>query len=333
MLGEQLPNRRVRCRLCARLCNIPFGKIGYCGVRKNIDGELFSLNYGRLVAMHPDPIEKKPLSHFHPGSQVFSVATVGCNFSCIYCQNYDISQRRKVMEPFTEAEKVIKLAKDAKCQGITGTYNEPTIELEYLLDLMKLSKKNGFFTTWVSNGYLTPEAVELIAPLLDAITIDLKGSGNREFYRKNILVPSSDPIFESIKLLHSKGVHIEITDLIVPIKYGAEVSDMINLASWILENLGEETPFHLLRFHPDYKLTDTQPTSIDLLRKFWQTAKDEVGLKHVYVGNVLDKKFEATYCPNCQATCIERYQFGMIKNSLVNSDQCPSCGKRINIIS
>jgi pyruvate formate lyase activating enzyme len=331
LLGEPEAGGRVRCRLCARLCSIPEGKVGFCGVRINKGGRLYTLNYGRLVAMHADPIEKKPLNHFHPGSYVFSIATVGCNFACQYCQNYDISQRRVVREPYTPIERVLELTRAYHCQGVTGTYNEPTIEAEYLIDLMKEAKKRGFFTTWVSNGYLTPEAIELIAPHLDAITVDFKGSGNREFYRKYILVPSAEPIFEALKLLKARGVHIEVTDLIVPVPNGAEIEDIRRLAEWIATNLGEETPFHLLRFHPDYRMLDTPPTPFEILRRGREVAKG-VGLKHVYLGNVPDGEYENTYCPSCGALCIARRGFWVVKNLLKNGNQCPSCGRRLNVV-
>jgi len=331
ILGEPEAGGRVRCRLCARLCSLPEGKLGFCGVRINKGGKLYTLNYGRLVAMHADPIEKKPLNHFHPGSYVFSIATVGCNFACQYCQNYDISQRRVVQEPYTPIERVLELTRAYRCQGVTGTYNEPTIEAEYLIDLMKEAKKRGFFTTWVSNGYLTPEAIELIAPHLDAITVDFKGSGNREFYRKYILVPSAEPIFEALKLLKAHGVHIEVTDLIVPVPNGAKIEDIRRLAEWIAINLGEETPLHLLRFHPDYKMLDTPPTPFEILKRGREAAM-EAGLKHVYLGNVPDGEYENTYCPSCGALCILRKGFWVVKNLMKNGNQCSSCGRRLNVV-
>jgi pyruvate formate lyase activating enzyme len=331
LLGEAEAGGRVRCRLCARLCSLPEGKVGYCGVRINKKGRLYSLNYGRLVAMHADPIEKKPLNHFHPGSYVFSIATVGCNFACQYCQNYDISQRRIVQEPYTPIQRILEFTRAYHCQGITGTYNEPTIEAEYLIDLMKEAKKKGYFTTWVSNGYLTPEAVDLIAPHLDAITVDFKGSGNEDFYRRYILVPSAEPIFETLKLLKMKGVHIEVTDLIVPVPTGAEIEDITKLAAWITANLGEGTPFHLLRFHPDYRMLDIPSTPFEVLKKGLKAAK-EAGLKHVYLGNVPDGEYENTTCPFCGALCIERRGFWLVSNRLKNGNQCPSCGHKLNIV-
>jgi len=322
---------RVRCFLCPRYCSIPDGKIGFCGVRRNLGGKLYTLNYGRLIAMAADPIEKKPLSHFHPGSFVFSIATAGCNFACLYCQNYDISQRRKVEEPYTPPEEVIRLARRYGCQGVTGTYNEPTIQMEYLLDVMKMAKESGLFTTWVSNGYLTPEAVEAVAPYLDAITVDFKGSGNRQFYRKYVMVPSAEPIYDALIGLKRGGVFIEITDLIVPVPEGDSIEDIGKLASWIVENLGEDTPMHLLRFHPDYKMLDTPWTPMETLKAGWRAAKD-AGLKYVYLGNVLDKKYESTYCPNCGAICIERHGLSFVRIHLKDGYYCPRCGYKINVV-
>ncbi len=236
-----------------------------------------------------------------------------------------------MQEPYTPIEKVLELTRAYQCQGVTGTYNEPTIEAEYLIDLMREAKKRGYFTTWVSNGYLTPEAVELIAPHLDAITVDFKGSGNRDFYRKYILVPSAEPIFETLKLLKAKGVHIEITDLIVPVQSGAEIEDIKKLAEWVAANLSDETPFHLLRFHPDYRMLDTPYTPIETLTKGWAVAR-EAGLKHVYLGNVPEGGYEDTTCPSCGAICIERRGFWLVKNFLKNGNQCPSCGRKLNIV-
>lgn len=331
MFYTPLEGSRVRCHLCARLCNIPEGKVGFCGVRKNVGGKLYSLNYGRLVAMAVDPIEKKPLSHFHPGSYVFSIATVGCNFACMYCQNYDISQRRKVEEPYTPPEEVVRLAKVYHSQGITGTYNEPIIEAEYLIDVMKLAKKEGLFTTWVSNGYFTLEAVDAVAPYLDAITVDFKGSGNQEFYKKYIMTPSAQPIFDALEALKEQGVHIEITNLIVPVPTGSSLDDIKKLAGWVRDHLGDETPFHLLRFHPDYKMMNVPGTPIELLKGGWRLAKQE-GLKYVYIGNVYDPKYENTYCPSCGELCIERHVMSYVRNYLKEGARCPSCGYHINVV-
>jgi pyruvate formate lyase activating enzyme len=322
--------KRVHCFLCARHCNIPDGKIGFCGVRKNLDGKLFTLNYGRLTAMAADPIEKKPLNHFHPGSTVFSIATAGCNLGCLYCQNYDISQRRTVSEPYTPPEKVISMTKQSACQGLSGTYNEPTIQAEYLIDVMKMAKNEGLFTTWVSNGYLTLEAVDAVSDCLDAITVDFKGSGNQEFYRKYAMVPSSQPIFEVLKALKERNVHIEITDLIVPIPSGSSLEDVGYLANWIKDNLGEETPLHLLRFHPDYRMMNVPPTPVEMLESAWTVARDS-GLIYVYLGNVQDTSYANTYCPICRTLCIDRQRLGSVKNFLKNKDHCPKCDHHINI--
>ena len=327
---EKLSENKVRCNLCARRCIISEGLIGFCGVRKNIGGKLYSLNYGRLAAMNIDPIEKKPLMHFKPGSRVMSIATVGCNFACKFCLNYDLSQRRKVTESYIPPELVVKETIREGAHGISYTYNEPTIFAEYAIEVMKLAHKSGLFNTWVTNGYMTTESLELIAKDLDAATVDFKGNANADFYKKYMLVPTPEPIFESLIEMKRRGVFIEITNLVVPVKEGSNLEDVKKLAEWIVENLGPETPFHLLRFHPDYKLLNVPPTPVEMLEKHAEAAKNE-GLKYVYIGNVWGHPLENTYCPSCGYKVIERMGFYIIKIDLDNS-RCPKCGYKINIV-
>lgn len=326
-----LEGGRVKCYLCPRFCSIPVGKVGFCGVRGNHEGKLYALSYGRLTAAAMDPIEKKPLFHYKPGSQVFSISTAGCTFACQFCQNYDISQRRRVTEPYTPPELVVEWAVEAGADGITGTYNEPTTQIEYLLDVMKLAHDRGLFTTWVSDGYMTPEAVDALAPHLDAITVDFKGNANVQFYRKYIYVPSPEPIFEAIRLLHRKGVHVEVTNLVVPVAEGSILEDVEHLATFVRDELGEDAAFHLLRFHPDYKMLDVQPTPKELLVKMYELARS-VGLKYVYLGNVWEDKYETTYCPRCGEALVVRQIFGVVKNVLKDG-RCPVCAASVPIVS
>jgi pyruvate formate lyase activating enzyme len=322
---------RIHCYLCARHCKIPEEGIGFCGVRKVIDGRLYALNYGRLIAMHMDPIEKKPLSHFMPGTSVLSIATVGCNFACQYCQNWDISQRRKVVGSYSSPEDVIENAIMYNADGLSYTYNEPTIFAEYAIDIMESAHKKNLFNTWVTNGFMTPEALEEIGKYLDAATVDFKGHGNREFYRKYIYVKDSTPIFDALLVMKEMGVFIEITDLVVPVKNGYLREDLRRLARWVVDNLGPETPFHLLRFHPDYRMLDVPHTPVDVLEEGVEIAKGE-GLQYVYIGNVWGHRYEDTYCPECNYKVVDREGFYIKSFEITEDSRCPRCGYKLNFI-
>ncbi len=321
----------IHCFLCARHCKIPENQIGFCGVRKVMDGILYTLNYGRLVAMAIDPIEKKPLNHFKPGTDVLSIATVGCNFACQYCLNWDISQRRKITGSYVSPEAVIEKAIENGAKGLSYTYNEPTIFAEYAIDVMKLAHKNGLFNTWVTNGYMTVEALDEIAKYLDAATVDFKGHGNRGFYRKYIYIPDPSPIYDALIVMKEKGVFIEITDLVVPVEEGSSNKDLRKLAKWIVDNLGPETPMHLLRFHPHYRLIDVPPTPVSILEEAVSIAKQE-GLEYVYIGNVWGHKLEDTYCPKCGYKVLDREGFYIRKFEITPDSKCPQCGYKLNFI-
>ncbi|MFW9934999.1 MAG: radical SAM protein, partial [Candidatus Thorarchaeota archaeon] len=215
MLYNTLEDNKIECYLCSRRCTIADGKLGYCQVRKNEDGTLYSLVYGKACSANPDPIEKKPLWHFRPGSLVMSVATVGCNFRCLFCQNWQISHEREIIGRNISPEKIVDLALNTGCTGVSYTYTEPTIFFEYALDTAKIAQEKGLFNTFVTNGYMTTEAVNTIAPYLNAATVDFKGNANPTFYKKYCNVPSVDPIYESLKAMKAAGIHIEITNLLV----------------------------------------------------------------------------------------------------------------------
>lgn len=329
MLYERLKNKEVKCNLCGRRCVIKDGGTGFCLVRKNEGGVLYSLVYGKAISACVDPIEKKPLSHFNPGASVMSIATVGCNFRCQFCDNWMISQEKQISGRNFPPEEVVKATRDNGCQGISYTYTEPTIFFEYAYETAKLAHQVGFFNTFVTNGYMTPEAVKTIAPYLDAVTVDFKGGGDPDFYKTFSLVPSVDPIFECLKEMKRQGIHIEITNLVVP-KIGDSIDHIVKLALWIKENLGADTPFHLLRFHPDYKLTDIPSTPIQTLEKAYAAAKS-VGLNFVYIGNVPGHPAENTYCPNCNELLIKRFSFEITKWNLTKDMRCPVCGREIPI--
>jgi len=329
MLYEKLQDKKVGCNLCARRCIIKDGGLGFCLVRKNEDGTLYSLVYAKAISACADPIGKKPLSHFNPGSLVMSIATIGCNFRCKFCDNWTISQEKKIMGRDFPPEDVIKATKENNCQGISYTYTEPTIFFEYAYDTAKLAHQVGFFNTFVTNGYMTPEAVKTIAPYLDAATVDFKGGGDPDFYRDFSAVPSVEPIYESLKEMKRNDIHIEITNLVVP-KTGDSIERVKDLAVWIRDALGKETPFHLLRFHPGYQLTTIPSTPIKTLDKAYAAVK-EAGLSYVYMGNVPGHPYENTCCPNCNELLIKRFSFGITKWNLTKDMRCPACGQEIPI--
>jgi len=325
MFYEKLENKKVRCRLCAFNCIIPEGKIGICRVKKNIDGKLYSLVYDKLSAANPDPIEKKPSSHFAPDTRTFSIATPGCNWKCKYCQNWDISQG-KIEGIKLTPEEIVQRAKLSNCQGISYTYGEPTIFYELTYDTAKLAHKEGLYNTYVTNGYMNPEPIKKIGPYLDQVTVDFKGSGDEQFMRKFSSAPGPQPIFRALKEYRRQNVFIEITDLIVP-KIGDSMEKVKQLVKWIIDNLGKETPLHFLRFFPAYKVNNLPPTPIETLEKAYAIAKD-LGMKYVYLGNTGEKN--NTYCPECGGLLIERRGMRMVKNKVKNG-KCPFCGADINL--
>jgi pyruvate formate lyase activating enzyme len=331
VLYRKLPNGRVRCTACARYCNIPEGKIGLCGIRGNVNGKLQLFVYGKIITGHVDPIEKKPVTHYMPGTKIFSIATTGCNWLCAYCQNFDISQRRKIEGTDVTPEQVVQMTKRYGCQGIAYTYNEPTIFMEFAHDVGVLARKEGLVNIFVSNGYDTPEAVDMMRNFLDCITVDFKGNGETSFVRKNIGIANADPVFQTLLEIRDKTkVHIEITDLVVP-EIGDSLDAAKKLASWVYDNLGPDTPVHFLRFHPDYKLMHLPATPIKTLEKHHNVAKS-VGLNYVYLGNVSAHPFEHTYCPECGKVVVERFGFDIAGWHLDEQNCCEYCGNEIAIV-
>jgi pyruvate formate lyase activating enzyme len=330
-LYQQLLHGRVRCTACARYCNIGEGQDGFCGIRGNVGGKLQLFVYGKIIAGHIDPIEKKPVTHYMPGSRIFSIATTGCSWACQYCQNYDISQRRKVEGLDATPESVVEMTKRYRCEGLAYTYNEPSIFIEFAHDIGVQARKAGLKNIFVSNGYDTPDTVGLMRDFLDCITVDFKGSGETGFVRKYITIANADPIFQTLLELRDKTkVHIEITDLIVP-EVGDDLGAAKKLSSWVYDNLGPDTPIHFLRFHPDYKMMNLPPTPIETLEKHHKVAKD-VGLNYAYIGNVPGHPLEHTYCPECGAIVVERMSFDITGWNLDARNCCKSCGNEIPIV-
>ncbi len=321
---------KIKCTACARYCQLGEGQIGLCGIRQNIGGKLFLLSYGKLFTGHIDPIEKKPVMHYHPGTKIYSVATSGCNWLCRYCQNYDISQRRKIEGFDIEPKEVPKLALAQGCQGIAYTYNEPTIFIEFAKDIGIEAHRKGLFNIFVSNGFATPDTVKMMTQFLDCITVDFKGSGESSFVRKYIGIPSADPIFETLFEIRKKTkIHLEITDLIVP-QVGDSLEAAKKLSKWVYDNLGPEMPIHFLRFHPDYKMIDFPSTPVKTLEAHHRIAK-EAGLMYAYLGNVPGHPLEHTYCPECNKIVVRRYGFEINGWYLDRKNDCMQCGAHVSI--
>jgi len=321
----------IRCELCARRCLIPAGQRGFCAVRENQGNKLFSLNYGRVVALNTDPIEKKPLFHFYPDSFALSYACAGCNFACAYCCNWEISHVKLPEKLGTNysPQQIVDMAEEQGLKIISHTYTEPTIFFEFAFDVAKLAHKKGMKNTFVTNGYITEQPLKKISKFLDAATVDFKGSGDEKFMREFASVPSTDPIFQALKLMKKLGIHVEITDLIVP-KVGDDEKKFKELAKWVVDNLGSEVPFHVLRFFPSYKMMGFPDTPVKTLEKFAEEAK-KLGMKYVYVGNVPGHDYENTYCPSCNTLLIKRSGFNAISN--VEKGKCPKCGAKVNIVT
>lgn len=326
ILWEKLKDKKVKCDVCNHRCIINEGEIGICGVRKNENGKLYSLVYGKAIAAGIDPIEKKPFFHFMPGTKSFSIATVGCNFKCLHCQNADISQNPNIVGQDLSPEQVVKKALDNNCASIAYTYTEPTIFIEYALDTMKLAKKKGLKNVWISNGYMTKESLDLIEPYLDAINVDLK-SFDQEFYLQ-VCGARLEPVLENLKNIKKQKIWLEVTTLIIPAKNDSS-KELREIARFISKELGTETPWHVSRFFPAYKMTDLPPTKISTIRKAVEIGK-QAGLKYVYSGNIPGDSYEDTYCPECGAKMVNRT--GYISERFDNKGKCSKCGADLNLI-
>lgn len=330
-LYRRLPNGRIQCTACARLCQIAEGQVGLCGVRGVVNDKLYLLVYGKIITGHIDPIEKKPVVHYRPGSKIFSVATTGCNWLCKYCQNFDISQRRKVEGVDASPADVASMAESRGCEGMAYTYNQPTIFMEYARDIGRVAREKGIFNIFVSNGFDTPETVGMMKDFLDCMTVDFKGSGETGFVRRYIGIPSAEPIYQTLLETKRKtNVHIEITDLIVP-EVGDNLDEARNLSRWVYDNLGPDIPIHFLRFHPDYKMMDLPWTPVQTLEKHYDVARKE-GLRYVYIGNVPGHPKENTYCPECGRVLIGRYGYDILEYNLDKNSNCKFCGYRTPIV-
>lgn len=323
LLYEKLPDKSVHCFLCAHHCKVANQKFGFCGVRINVDGILYTYVYGKPVTLHVDPVEKKPLYHFLPASFSFSLATIGCNFHCSFCQNWEISQSSVrdgagLDESLVSPEEVVKAAVKNKCKSISYTYTEPTVFFEYALDIAKIAREKGLYNNFVTNGYMTKDALMLIKPYLDAANVDLKFFRD-ESYRK-VCAGSLEPVLNSIRLMRDMGVWVEVTTLVVPGENDSP-EELGNIAKFIA-GVDKNIPWHISRFHPDYKFTDYRPTPEITLKKA-QELGNKAGLNYIYAGNVYGWGND-TYCLGCKKLLIKREGFSVLENN-INRGKCGYC--------
>jgi len=330
-LYDRLADGAVRCRVCRWQCRIGTGHSGVCRMYQNLDGVLYNLNYGRVSSLAADPIEKKPLFHFHPGTAALSLGSLGCNFHCKHCQNWNISSPENA-SALGECrtilpEEAVRLARGNGCQGIAWTYNEPTVWWEYTLDSARLAKAQGIYTVYVTNGYATTAALDAIGPHLDAWRVDIKGFSDR-IYKELAGVADWRGILETAVRAQNKWrMHLEVVTNIIP-GMNDDDAQLGDIARWIRDELGELTPWHVTRFHPDFKMGHLPPTPVATLEKAAAIGR-EAGLKFIYVGNVPGHASESTICYNCGQVAVKRLGYSTEVVGL-NGSTCRSCGAELN---
>jgi pyruvate formate lyase activating enzyme len=327
-LYKGLDDKKVRCLICAHSCTLGPGKRGICGVRENQDGRLMSLVYGRAIALNVDPIEKKPLFHFYPGTKSFSIATVGCNMRCLHCQNADISQmardQNQIQGQDVSPDLIVKAALDHQCRTIAYTYTEPAVFFDYALDTARLAQKKGIKNIFVTNGYLSEMALKEVAPYLDGANVDLKSFKDQTY--RDLCGARLQPVLDSIRRMKKMKIWVEVTTLLIPGINDSE-EELKEIAEFI-RSCDPGIPWHISRFHPTYRLMDKPPTSVKAVQK----ARDlglEAGLRFVYTGNVPDEKGESTFCYSCGAKLIHRRGFEVDSKRIVQG-KCPECGVPID---
>jgi pyruvate formate lyase activating enzyme len=318
--------KTVQCLLCPRGCILKPNQKGYCTVRINIDGKLYTMTYNHPVSIAVDPIEKKPVFHMLPGTKSFSLATAGCNLRCIHCQNWEISQRPLEEIPFYELtpQEIVKMAIESGSKSISYTYTEPVIFYEYMLDIAKEAKKHNLRNVMVTSGYINLAPLDELVKYIDVFRVDLKGF-SENFYRK-LAAGKLQPVLDVLKYLKQKGAFIEVVNLVIP-TWNDNPDEIKKMCQWIKQNLGDETPLFFSRFYPMYKLTNLPPTPVETLEKAYSIAK-EVGLKYVYIGNVPGHPYESTYCPKCKKVLIKRVGYSVLENNIKNG-KCKFCGQKI----
>jgi pyruvate formate lyase activating enzyme len=324
---EKLPDGKTLCGICPRRCVVEDGKRGYCGVRENVQGTYYSVVYGRVCAYHVDPMEKKPLFHFLPGTTAFSLATAGCNLDCKFCQNWEISQElpENVAASYMPPASVVTGALRSKCPSIAYTYTEPTVYYEFMLDTAQRGHKAGLRSVMISGGYINPDPLALLAKNLDAIKIDLKGF--TQDYYENICNGNLQSVLDTIVAVKKSGTWLEIVCLLVP-TLNDDPKDIDAMSKWLVENIGADVPVHFTRFYPTYKLTNIPPTPVDTVERARQVALAR-GLKYVYVGNVpAGHEGESTYCPSCGNVVVKRAGYTILSNTITEG-KCPKCGTAV----
>ena len=329
LLSERLSDSIVRCNICQWRCTIHPDKTGVCQMYRNIKGVLFNLNYALASSVAVDPIEKKPLFHFHPGTKVFSLGGWGCNFHCQDCQNWEISMVKDVLKGSEEIspQKAIELAKWNDCAGIAWTYNEPSMWFEYTLDCVKLAKQNNLYTVYVTNGYLSPEALDMIGPYLGAWRVDIKGFSDA-LYQNLAKITNWRGILEVTQRAKNKWkMHVEVVTNIIP-TMNDDDEQLGGIARWIYKELGEQTPWHVTRFHPNYHVADVPATPLSTLEHAYEIGR-KAGLKFVYLGNVPGHFSETTVCSNCGKPVVEREGY-QTRICGLNDSSCKYCGTDLN---
>ncbi|HCY85647.1 MAG TPA: AmmeMemoRadiSam system radical SAM enzyme [Desulfobacteraceae bacterium] len=323
-LYKPIGQGKVQCRICSHYCKIDPGKRGICRVRENRGGTLVSLNYDHVIAANADPVEKKPLFHFKPGSRSFSIAAMGCNLSCRFCQNADIAQvsdreDRIAGSPFSPGD-IVAQAIASGCRSIAYTYTEPSVFFELALDTARLAKAKGLYNIFVTNGFMSPELLDMAGDVLDAANVDLKAYSDG-FYRK-LCNARLEPVKETLRLMLQKGVMVEVTTLIIP-GVNDDPDELGQMAEFICHELGPQTPWHLSRFHPTYRLTDRSATPVHTLETACRIG-EQAGLRYVYTGNVRSAR-ENTTCHHCGKLLVERRGYA-VKNNVTDKGNCPGCG-------
>ncbi|MGE4470908.1 MAG: AmmeMemoRadiSam system radical SAM enzyme [Desulfovibrio sp.] len=327
-LWQSLSDDRVQCRLCRRMCVIAAGERGQCGVRENRSGTLYSLVYDKIAALNLDPVEKKPLYHFLPGSQTFSFGTAGCNFSCAFCQNDALSQLPRqghaIPGRMASPGELVDAARRNQATSMAYTYSEPTIFFELMRDTAVLAKEQGLYNILVSNGYQGPDCLEKLGPLIQAANVDLKAFTDK-FY-KELCGARLGPVLENLRIMRELGWWLEVTTLVIP-DWNDSQAELMQLAGFIAETLGPDTPWHVSRFHPQFRMCHGESTPLATLERALKAGR-EAGLRHVYIGNVPGHAANHTYCPDCGERLVERLGFG-VREFRIHSNACPDCGQHI----
>ncbi|MDB2562726.1 AmmeMemoRadiSam system radical SAM enzyme [Sulfurimonas sp.] len=331
-LSEKLGNGKVLCQACSQSCVLGEEEYGVCGIRKVVNGKLHLLVYGLAAAVNVDPVEKKPMFHFLPSSKVFSFGTLGCNLSCTFCQNHSISQypkenKHQISGQKLSPERIVDLSLEHACESIAYTYNEPVVFFEYTYDTAKLAHEKGLKNIYVTSGYETHKAIDLLAPYLDGMNIDIKSFSN-DFY-KEVCGAKLKPVLETVKYAYQKGIWIEITTLLIEGKNDS--NEEIREIAKFIASVDLDIPWHISAFRPMYKMLDVSPTQETTLLRAYKIGIEE-GLKYVYIGNVDNRDYESTYCPNCQKRVVDRSgHIGQyVVNNLKNNDTCPNCDYKLS---